>query len=233
MIVWAGIPSYTCNVVVERFPNQPGPSRRYEAVQVPGRNGDLLIDSGAYNNYTQNYEVYFNAEQYKTPSGARAVREWLQKPIGYQRLEDSYDPEYFRMAYYSGPTEIENVMNLFGRSTISFICKPQRWRKDGQIPVLYSSSVTLYNELFPALPLIKVSGNGAGNLYVGAYTVQISELDEYVMLDSELQDAYKDTQNKNSTISAAAFPVLEPGENTISWDGDVTGVEITPRWWTI
>ena len=66
MIVWAGIPSYTCNVVVERFPNQPGPSRRYEAVQVPGRNGDLLIDSGAYNNYTQNYEVYFNAEQYKT-----------------------------------------------------------------------------------------------------------------------------------------------------------------------
>ena len=102
MIVWAGIPSYTCNVVVERFPNQPGPSRRYEAIQVPGRNGDLLIDSGAYNNYTQNYEVYFNAEQYKTPSGARAVREWLQKPIGYQRLEDSYDPEYFRMAYYSG-----------------------------------------------------------------------------------------------------------------------------------
>ncbi len=79
-----------------------GPSRRYEAIQVPGRNGDLLIDSGAYNNYTQNYEVYFNAEQYKTPSGARAVREWLQKPIGYQRLEDSYDPEYFRMAYYSG-----------------------------------------------------------------------------------------------------------------------------------
>ena len=68
---------------------------------------------------------------------------------------------------------------------------------------------------------------------MGAYTVQISELDEYVMLDSELQDAYKDTQNKNSTISAAAFPVLEPGENTIRWDGDVTGVEITPRWWTI
>ena len=57
----------------------------------------------------------------------------------------------------------------------------------------------------------------------GAYTVQISELDEYVMLDSELQDAYKDTLNKNSTISAAAFPVLEPGENTISWDGGRDG----------
>lgn len=53
VIFWAGVPSYSCNVVVERFPNQPGPSRRYETIQVAGRNGDLLIDTGAYDNYTQ------------------------------------------------------------------------------------------------------------------------------------------------------------------------------------
>ena len=92
VIFWAGVPSYSCNVVVERFPNQPGPSRRYETIQVAGRNGDLLIDTGAYDNYTQPYEVYFNANQNKTPAGARAVRAWLQSPIGYQRLEDSDEP---------------------------------------------------------------------------------------------------------------------------------------------
>ena len=233
MILWAGIPSYSCNVVVERFPNQPGPSRRYEIIQVPGRNGDLLIDSGAYDNYTQSYEVYFNAECRRTPAAARAVRQWLQQPVGYQRLEDSYDGDFFRMAYYSGPADIENLMNLFGRMVISFICKPQRWRKDGQFPTLLSSPSSLYNGGFPALPLIQVNGNGAGNLYVGPYTVEIQELDGHILLDSETQNAYKDALNKNSAISTSAFPVLEAGENTISWDGGVTSVEIIPRWWTI
>ncbi len=233
VIFWAGVPSYSCNVVVERFPNQPGPSRRYETIQVAGRNGDLLIDTGAYDNYTQPYEVYFNANQNKTPAGARAVRAWLQSPIGYQRLEDSYDPEFYRMAYYAGPTEIENAMNLFGRLTISFVCKPQRWRKDGERSIPMAKSQTLYNNLFPALPLIKVNGTAAGNLYVGSYRVQIKELNDYIMLDSELQDAYREEQNKNNTISTSAFPILEHGENTISWDGGITGIEVTPRWWTI
>ena len=233
MIVWAGISSDLYNVVVERFPNQPGPSRRYEVIPVQGRNGDLLIDGNAYDNYIQSYDIYFNAEKNKTPAGARAVRQWLQQPIGYQKLEDSYDPQFFRMAYYSGPTDIENVMNLFGRATLSFTCKPQRWRKEGQFSTLYSFPTKLYNEWFPALPLIKVNGTGAGNLYVGSYTVNVLSLDEYVYLDSETQNAYKDTLNKNNTIYAPDFPILQPGETLISWDGEIESVEVTPRWWTV
>lgn len=234
MIVWAGVPSYSCGVVVERYPDQPGPARLYETVSVPGRNGQLYIDSGAFDNYTQDYEVYFNANKNKTPDGARAVRAWLQSPIGYQRLEDSYDPDYFRMAFYAGPAQIENEMNLFGRVTITFNCKPQRWRKDGEIATLFTESGNaIYNDLFPSLPLIKVNGTGQGKLVIGNYTIQLSEIDEYVMIDSELQDAYKGTQNKNSTISVSDFPVLVHGENIITWTGEITSVEITPRWWTV
>ena len=54
-----------------------------------------------------------------------------------------------------------------------------------------------------------------------------------LMLESEFQDAYREEQNKNNTISASAFPILEHGENAISWDGGITGIEVTPRWWTI
>lgn len=56
IIMWAGKSSLDVNVVVERYPNQPGPSRRFEAIQIPGRNGDLFIDSGAYDNYIQEYK---------------------------------------------------------------------------------------------------------------------------------------------------------------------------------
>ena len=233
MIRWAGVSSDDLGVVVERFPALNGPSRRLEAVQVPGRSGDLLIDRGAYDNYTQVYDVYFYAGRDRAPAGARAVRAWLQGPIGYQRLEDSYDPNYYRMAYYAGPSDIENAMNQFGRATVSFTCKPQRWKKSGEYPIPCASGMHLHNDGFPALPLIKVSGTGAGSLTVGSVTVAIHSLDGYVMLDSDTQNAYKDTLNKNSTISAPEFPVLQPGENVVSWTGGIAAVEITPRWWTV
>ena len=233
MIWWAGKCSNEIGVVVERYPNQNGPERRLEVIQIPGRNGDLIIDSGVYNNYAQSYEVYFNASKNRTPKQSRMVREWLQTATGYQRLENSYDPEFYRLAYFSGPAEIENIMNQYGRMTISFMCKPQRWRKDGETPLLLTASQTIYNELFPALPLIKINGTGAGNLYVGGYTVEILSLDEYVMLDSDTQNAYKGTLNKNSTISAPEFPVLQSGDNVVDWDGNITSIEITPRWWTV
>lgn len=234
MIWWAGIPSDEVQVVVEKYPEQNGPEKQYETVQIPGRNGDLLLDNASYSNYEQRYEIYFNANKKKTPTGARRVRAWLLSPKGYQRLEDSYDPDYYRMAYYKGPPEIENAMNLFGRSTITFVCKPQRYRKDGQYPTTFTAAGYLYNpELFAAQPIVKVYGNGAGTVTVGGQMVTIKEIDGYVVLDSDTQNAYKDTLNKNNTISAPEFPVLQPGNNAIGFSGGVAKLEITPRWWTV
>ena len=70
-------------------------------------------------------------------------------------------------------------------------------------------------------------------LRIGEYSVQFKNIEEYVMLDCDTQNAYKGTENKNNTISAATFPKLEHGENQIGWSGGITGIEITPRWWTL
>lgn len=233
MIVWAGVSSDDVGVVVEYSPPLNGPERVLETVQVPGRSGGLLIDTGAFRNYEQAYEIYFSSGRDKAPAGARAVRAWLMGPSGYQRLEDSYDPDYYRLAYYAGPAEIENVMNRFGRASLAFTCQPQRWRKDGEFPLPCQNGGSLYNGGFPARPLIKVSGTGAGTLSVGGVAVSLLSLDGYVMLDCDTQNAYQGTVNKNGTISAPEFPVLQPGENVVSWTGGVTSVEITPRWWTV
>ena len=232
-IIWGGVPSYDFNIQVERFPPQNGPARLIETIQVPGRNGTLTIDSGAYGNYEQVYEVYFNANIKKTPAVAREVKKWLQLPAGYQRLEDTYDPEVFRLARYTGPAQIENIMNLFGRMTLSFDCQPQKWLKTGETPIGLTQKDEIINDWFPALPLVRVNGSGSGNLYIGAYTVEIKALDGYVLLDSATQNAYKGTQNKNGDISTDDFPVLQPGKNPVSWDGGITSVEITPRWWAL
>lgn len=82
VIIWAGVPSTSVGVVVERYPAQPGPSRRIETIQVPGRNGDLLIDQGAWDNYGQDYEVYFRAGAGRTPEAARIVRAMAYEAAG-------------------------------------------------------------------------------------------------------------------------------------------------------
>lgn len=232
-IIWDGISSRRFGIQVERYPNQSMPVRAIESIAISGRNGALTIDSGRFENYQQPYEIYFNANRIKTPAAAREIKRWLQLPTGYRRLEDTYSPGLYRMARFTGGADIENVMNLFGRMTLYFDCQPQSWLKSGEFPIAFAQAGALINSWFPALPLIRVNGTGAGTLYIGQYAVQINALDGYVMLDSETQNAYKGTENKNSTVFVQEFPVLQPGENPVSWQGQINSVEITPRWWTL
>lgn len=235
MIFWAGQSSDDLRVRVEHYPALPRPARKMSRVSVPGRNGDLIFDEGAYENYTQPYDIYLSAERSRLPGPARAVAAWLLAPVGYQRLEDSYEPDFYRLASFDGPLDLANILNRFGRATIEFNCKPQRYFKGGERPVeLTAPGTPLHNPYaFSALPKITVYGNGPGNLQVGSTTVQIRALDGSLTLDSEIQDAYKGTQNKNNAIFAPEFPKLAPGDNAVSWTGGIERVEIVPRWWTI
>lgn len=235
MITWAGKTSEEFRVVVEHYPEYPIPERNVETVSVPGRNGDLHFDGGNYHNYAQRYEIYLSAVKQGLPSVAAAAAAWLLTPKGYQRLEDSYNPDVFRMAYFRGPVDLTNVINKFGRATIEFVCKPQRWLKSGEETVVMSSAGGMLNNptAFDALPYIKVYGSGAGELSVGGVICTLNDIDEYIELDSDLQNAYKGLENKNNTVSIPEFPKLVSGANAVAWSGGITGVEIIPRWWTL
>ena len=234
MISFAGKSSDTLGVVVERYPVRVVPERALTQTDIAGRNGALVQYDGNWRNYSQEYEVYISAEKTGLVRSARAVAEWLSAPVGYQRLEDSYEPDVYRMAFYEGGQDIESILNRFGRVTISFNCKPQRFLKSGEVAKTFTGAGTLTNVTkMDALPVITVYGSGAGSVTVNDITVTISEIDGYMVLDCELMDAYKGAVNKNPYISAAEFPVLTAGNNSISFAGGVTSLEIVPRWWTI
>lgn len=232
MIWWHGVSSDDVQVIVERFPNVNIPARKYEKISVPGRNGDILIPEDAYENVPQRYEIYVSAEKEKLPAVARCVACWLCVS-GYQRLEDSYFLDSYRLAHYSGSLEIENILNRFGRATIEFDCKPQRFLHDGELVLSYSGAGKIVNPTrFPSAPLIKVLGSGSGTLTIGSTTVSLTGISEYVMLDCDIQDAYKGLVNKNSNMTGS-FPKIEGGEQVVTFTGGITGLEITPRWWTL
>ena len=232
VIIFNNKSSADCRIQVAHPPGYAYPERDYTITHIPGRNGDIIQDNGCYKNVERTYEVSFDAPNEDFATYANAVSAWLHSTTGYARLEDSYEPNYYRMATYQESNIFENLYNQAGTATIVFECKPQRFLKTGDNTITIQNSLTIMNPTgFEAYPLFKVTGT-SGVLTVNGNSITFSSIDGFVMLDCELQDAYKENINKNSTISGT-FPVLKPGSNTIRWTGSISSVTMKPRWWTI
>ena len=232
VIIFNNKSSADCRIQVAHPPGYAYPERDYTITHIPGRNGDIIQDNGCYKNVERTYEVSFDVPNEDFATYANAVSAWLHSTTGYARLEDSYEPNYYRMATYQESNIFENLYNQDGTATIVFECKPQRFLKTGDNIITIKNSLTIMNPTgFEAYPLFKVTGT-SGVLTVNGNSITFSSIDDFVMLDCELQDAYKENINKNSTISGT-FPVLKTGSNTISWTGDISSVTMKPRWWTI
>nr|DAJ54107.1 MAG TPA: distal tail protein [Caudoviricetes sp.] len=208
------------------------PSRDVTTVSIPGRSGDLIIDNGRYNNIEISYTVSFRKD---VPEKTRALKAWLLSKVGYRRLEDTYQPEYFRLAAISNATEFEISINRYGTAELIFNCNPFLFSKGGEQTVLIpASGGRIYNpEYFVSQPIITVYGNGDGVLSVNNINYNISAIDGYVTINSDVGLVYKGLENKNSTVNFIEFPTLQVGENIIDWTGGITKVEIIPRWCTL
>ena len=165
IITFNGTSSTAYNLNVEICPVYPVPERVIEKVSVLGRNGDLLFDTGAYQNVEQRYQIWFDGRSTSFQEQARAVAMWLYSTKGYCRLEDSYDPDVYRMATISKKTDLKNFMNLMGRGELVFDCKPQRFLKSGETEITMAGSSpgapwTYTNNYMRTKPLFIVTGNG-------------------------------------------------------------------------
>lgn len=207
------------------------PEADVDKMEIPGRNGDLLIDNNRFKNVTITYPAFVRR---KFSAYTDSAKMWLMKNNAYRRLEDTYHPDYYRMARFSGPMDFDvRFLNKSGECELSFDCKPQRFLKLGEYAISVTGQAKLYNPTtFAAKPLIRVYGT-SGTLLVGDTVMQISEIDGYVDIDCDTQNAFKGTANCNGNIRVSGFPELPAGETGIGYEGNITGIEITPRWWTI
>lgn len=223
------------------------PQRDVEMIHVPGRNGDVLIDHGGWNNVDVSYTVQFVG----LPTKAPELRQWLQA-TGYHVLKDSYQPDYFRYGVFTSVMDPEEIARNVGRLQLIFSCKPYLYRaytdattqdkitlnaSSGSITSATGATVTSGSakitnpEAYASQPYIKITaGSGSVSLYIGSKQYSFSGISSYVEVDSELMSAYKGSTLCNNQILFTSFPVLEPGDNTIQVSTGITKVEIIPRW---
>lgn len=231
-LTFNGTNGNTLGCIVERYPDRAMPERLVDSVRVPGRNGNLTRKQG-YGNVALSYEVYFSGELTGMQTVADAVAAWLLSPSGYCRLEDSYDPNVYRMAQYIGPVDVANYINKFGRVTLTFDAMPQRWLKTGETPTAYTDGDTITNPTTEiALPIIQLTGSGNVSISLGGATLDIAGLSGDMTIDCDTQNCYDGGTNLNGIVTRTnGFPSLAPGANTLGVTGTVSALTITPRWW--
>jgi phage-related protein len=67
---------------------------------------------------------------------------------------------------------------------------------------------------FHAKSIIRVYGNGAGNVYIGDQVIQILQNDGYIDLNGETHNAYDASGFCNGYVKSEDFPDLKPGRIT-------------------
>lgn len=205
------------------------PEWEYEKVTIPGRNGDLLLPVKRMKNVQVSYKAGITKDFARN---AKAARSFLMLG-GYRRIEDTYDPDTFRMGIFTGPMEFDTIfLNRAGETTLVFDCKPQRWLKSGESGVFVNSGDMITNDWHPAKPEINISGNGAATIQVGNSYIRIADIKGSITLDCDTLNAYSGSENRNHDIQVSGgWPVLEHGGTQISWAGNIRSVVMTPHWW--
>lgn len=237
MIIWAGTSSEDVGMVIQHYPKVIIPARKREVQAVPGRSGDIVIEFDTFENYEQQYDCFLDA---KALGGLNTVipkvSDWLLGNSGYQRLEDTYFPDVYRMAYVVNALEFTSFFNEYGSGTLTFNCAPEKYFKMGEEEITLTKNQKLFNpSSFKAKPLITFTMNGnAGTIKFNNDTLSIAagQTGTFVV-DTKNHTVFSESQNKSYMIQGLYEKLILGKETTITWTGGVTSVKIVPRWWTI
>jgi Phage-related protein len=195
-------------------------TKRVTEKEVEGRDGTLTEYDG-YTSDTKNVEADYKGNN---PLKILSILEGVKEVI-FGNLPDRY---YKCRLDNQIPLEqvIENQLYNF---LISFKCQPFGYLLEGKETIELISPNTIYNgkATYKSKPIITVYGNGPATLTVNNKAFNITEIGGQITLDSDVEEVYED---KGQYFETDSFPVLVIGENSISWTGNVSKVEIIPNW---
>ena len=223
---WNGKRCTEYGIHVSEQPPLTLPAERVTFTDVPGRSGSLTTTEGEYV-----YEDMVLTAQCFIQSGARVpeIAAWLR---GNGTVIFANRPEGYYEARIINQIPFEKILrgNPHLAFAVNFQCKPFWYQKNiSPITLTQSGSFVENPSSVFAEPIITVYGTGAITLMVGMIITELEGISGSITLNSQLQEAYSGTTSMNGAISGE-FPVLLPGQNAVSWTGNVTSLNVIPNW---
>lgn len=226
---WNGVSCLQYGIYVTELPPPTIPAERVTHTNVPGRAGSLTTVEG---DYIYDDVVLSCTCVIAEPSKIPAIAGWL-RGSGTVTFADRAGGFYYATIANQIPFEKILRGNPHRMFTINFRGKPFWYMEDVNPEIVLpglDTTVTLNNPgNVPSEPVFRITGTGEITLMVNGTIIELSEMNGDITIDSQLQEAYNGTTSMNSNMSGD-FPVLLPGQNAISWSGDITAMVIEPNW---
>lgn len=216
--IWNGIKSD--DLIINKLPNVIKAAKDITKTEVQGRDGFLTQDNGSYKSVVKSVECTM-----KDLERIDFICSWL---TGSGEVTFSNEPTKVYKATIINQIEFERVVATFHSFIIQFDCQPHKYDIDNELITLLTSG-SVYNAGTTCKPIIKIYGTGAIDLTINSTIINLTNVDGYVTIDSDLIDCYKDAELKNNYMNGD-FPELVNGTNNISWTGSVSRIEIIPNW---
>lgn len=208
------------------------PSRRIETVSIPGRNGVLHRSEDSFEPVSATLDCFVLQSDAEQRAGDLAT--WFLGTKGQRRFEIPEDPEVYRLITITGGYDTDNRLNLLDVFSVPIMARPERFFKSGEREIQVQNGEKLNNPYMPSKPLIAVSGSGNGTVSIGGISVNLLDISDTLYLDCEIENAYNVSGDQNERVSTPdGYPVIPSGMSTVTWSGGVTGLKITPRWWSL
>lgn len=227
------------NCKIQLRPEIPTPKRKVEFLDVPGVDGNPILDDEAYENVTITLEIIFKAQ---SNVRARNLRERLTHVFdsgGYVPLELYFDPDrIYYVKTVNGPNfRLSGHWPEIVLFSIEFSVKPFKEYKVSFNQTLVTGSNSIFNpSYFYGKPIITLNGVGDMKLIVNGDEFNFKDVDDHIVVDSTVEAAYKIigelADGRNNKMFTPYFPLLSPGNNTISYTG-ATSAKIEGRWATL
>lgn len=246
-----GHSSKDLGLCVTKAPDLNRPARQFNTYNIPGRNGTIIEQLDAFENVKRTYGVFAANNDYAPISKEfTSISEWLYTANGYCRLEDDFEPEIFRLAYFTGPLDVDNLLNLYGETEINFSCRPERFLLSGDsfIDITRNYRWNIVNPTkFTAKPFIVVeidpesapsyADNAFIQLTTSTGTIKVEHITETTYIDCEDMRVYTNNGDINSNVTGI-FPTIPSGEQPIElikagFNLRKIKIRLKPRWYTI
>lgn len=215
------------------------PEKSIEVIEIPGHDGDYVVDNGYY----KNVDVWYDFESLvSTPNNINAIANKLYSAglVGrYIDIKDTYQPDYYRRGVMIGGLTMREDKKISAKMRMTFSCDPYRYYHSGNDITTITPTATQFTNPSPhtSYPGITIVANDEQEviLYIGssAYNFEFTIGGTY-RVDSDKKVVFNMITGdiKNDYLKSAEFPIMQTGTHGVSITGAVE-CAIMPMWRTL
>ena len=203
-----------------------------EEIEIEGRNGTLTERKGYYND--RNITIQFSLKR-KILEDFEQFSLRLEEVMNWLRVFNK------DLILYLNPNRTYKVKNIslgeigtdnaiFYNFEAIFTCEPFSYiLNEEMVEITINNFNYYYKGTAHGEMKLKIYGTGNIQLTINDEVVQINNVTDNVTLDSKLLLCLNSDGTNKSKEMIGNFPLLEKGINSISWTGNITKIELTPR----